>query len=286
MKVKFTKMHGLGNDFVLFDLIADTQLHNIPHLQWSTLAKKLCNRHFGIGADQILLLSKADNAGFSMQIFNADGSEIEMCGNGIRCLAKYIWDEGHSNAEMLSIKTLAGIIRPLKAGGLVIVDMGAPELDGRKIPVNMDGNIVDYPLEGNDMVFNITCVSMGNPHAVIFVDNVDSYPVESVGRSIETNKFFPKRTNVEFIEVLNRGEIKMRVWERGSGETLACGTGACASVVAAAHKRLTDRKVRVHLKGGDLDISWCDNNIVQMTGPAVTVFTGEIDIEILEFIDK
>ncbi|QWR78295.1 diaminopimelate epimerase [Candidatus Magnetomonas plexicatena] len=280
MKVKFTKMHGLGNDFVLFDLIQDKRLKDID---WPKLSKKLSDRHFGIGCDQILLLSKADGADFSMLIFNADGSEIEMCGNGIRCLAKYIWDTGLYYSEKLNIETLAGVIKPHKAGQLVMVDMGAPEFEGRKIPVNMDGRVVDYPLNVDGREFNITCVSMGNQHAVIFVDNVDSYPVEQVGSLIETNKFFPKRTNVEFIEVLNKDEIKMRVWERGAGETLACGTGACASVAAAAFKGLTDRKVLVHLRGGDLDIMWNEkNNRIYMTGPAVTVFTGEIDIETYE----
>jgi diaminopimelate epimerase len=282
MKVKFTKMHGLGNDFLLFDLIREGELQNIPRLQWSDLSKRLCDRRFGIGADQILLLSESDTADFSMRIFNADGSEVEMCGNGIRCLAKYIWDTGYTDAEFLSIKTLAGIIKPLKAGGLISVDMGVPEFEGRKIPVNMADEVIDHHLYVNDRLFIINCVSMGNPHAVIFVNDVDSYPVESDGRLIETNRFFPNKTNVEFIEVLNRGEIKMRVWERGAGETLACGTGACASVAAAFKIGLTDRKVMVHLKGGDLDILLKENDSVYMTGPAVTVFTGEVDIAIYE----
>ncbi|MBF0519269.1 MAG: diaminopimelate epimerase [Nitrospirae bacterium] len=281
MKVKFTKMHGLGNDFVLFDLINNKELMSITTLQWSDLSRKLCDRRFGIGADQMLLLSEADNVDFFMRIFNCDGSEIEMCGNGIRCFAKYVWDTGLSEKDTLSIETLAGIIKPKKAGIMVSVDMGMPEFEGRKIPVDMDGKVIDHQLDVDGKVFIINCVSMGNQHAVIFVDNVDSYPVEKYGSLIETNKFFPKRTNVEFIEVLNRDEIKMRVWERGAGETLACGTGACASVAAAVQKELTNRRMLVHLRGGELDITWDEvSGHISMTGPAVTVFTGEIDIEI------
>ncbi|MBF0464009.1 MAG: diaminopimelate epimerase [Nitrospirae bacterium] len=281
MKVKFTKMHGLGNDFVLFDLINNKELMSITALQWSDLSRKLCDRRFGIGADQMLLLSEADNTDFSMRIFNCDGSEIEMCGNGIRCFAKYVWDSGLSEKETLSIETLAGIIKPKKAGIMVSVDMGMPEFEGRKIPVDMDGKVIDHSLDVEGSVFTINCVSMGNQHAVIFVDNTESYPVERDGRLLETNKFFPKRTNVEFIQVLRRDEIKMRVWERGAGETLACGTGACASVAASAYKGLTDKKVLVHLRGGELDITWDEvSGHIFMTGPAVTVFTGEINIEI------
>jgi len=268
--MKFTKMHALGNDFILLDLRDQTRngLEDI--------AIRLCKRRFGIGADQMLVLRSADKADFSMLIFNADGSEVEMCGNGIRCLAKYIWDRGLSSKDVLEIETRAGIIRPEKAGGMVRVDMGRPVLDGREIPVELDGRVVDYPLEVLDRIFNVTCVSMGNPHAAIFVEDAEAFPVELYGPEIEHHPLFPRRTNVEFIQVLNRSEIKMRVWERGAGRTLACGTGASASVVASAIKGLTERNVTVHLEGGDLAIEWKDDDKVFMTGPATEVFEGDI----------
>ncbi|MEE9523692.1 MAG: diaminopimelate epimerase, partial [Thermodesulfovibrionales bacterium] len=213
-----------------------------------------------------------------MRIFNADGSEVEMCGNGIRCLAKYVWDKGYSDKETLEIDTPAGIITPRKSDNLVTVDMGKPILEARDIPVNLDGNIVDHPLKIGDREFKITCVSMGNPHAVIVVDNVDDFPVSYYGPLIETHDLFPERTNVEFIEITGPKEIRMRVWERGSGETLACGTGASAVAVASSVKKLTGREVTVHLPGGDLFLKWDGDDHVIMTGPAVTVFSGVIDL--------
>ncbi|MEW6584134.1 MAG: diaminopimelate epimerase [Nitrospirota bacterium] len=275
----FTKMHGLGNDFVVIDC-RTLHLDDLP-----ALATRLCDRRFGIGADQILLLGKSDIADFSMKIFNADGSEVEMCGNGIRCLAKYIWDRNLSAKKILEIDTLAGVIRPEKAGDLVRVDMGEPVFEPEKIPVNIRNSesgiqnpdkkmIVDYPLQIDDREFKVTCVSMGNPHAVIVVDNVSDFPVAYYGPKIEHHHIFPKRTNVEFINALNSSEIRMRVWERGSGETTACGTGASAAAVAAHLKKLVGRNVIVHLIGGDLVVDWAADNRIYMTGPAVEVFEG------------
>ncbi len=274
--MKFTKMHGLGNDFVLVDC-RDGEPSGL-----SILAERLCHRRFGIGADQLLLLCSSSVADFRMRIFNPDGSEVEMCGNGIRCLAKYIWDRRLSREEVIAVETPAGIIRPQKSDGLVRVDMGEPVFEPARIPLSMGQGsepVIDHPLKIEDREFRITCVSMGNPHAVIVVDNVENFPVAYFGSRIETHPLFPKRTNVEFIEIANQAEIVMRVWERGAGETMACGTGAAAVAVASSLKRLTGRAVTVHLSGGDLTIEWADDNHVYMTGPAVEVFTGEIDVD-------
>lgn len=280
MVINFTKMHGIGNDFILIDC------HNLElRTQNSgprTLAQRLCHRRFGIGADQVLLLYPSSIADFKMRIFNPDGSEVEMCGNGIRCLARYIWDRNLSQKDMLSIETISGIIRPERSGDMVRVDIGEPIFDPEKMPVRIVDSklIIDYPLQIKDREFRITCVSMGNPHAIIFVDKVDGFPVATFGPEIEENPIFPKKTNVEFVEVINRQEIKMRVWERGVGETMACGTGASASLVASSLKGVTDRKVTVHLPGGDLFIEWSEmDNHIYMTGPAVEVFSGKIKIQ-------
>jgi diaminopimelate epimerase len=294
MKINFTKMHGLGNDFILIDC-RQVKLNNLPEL-----SKKLCHRRFGVGADQMLLLFDSVRADFLMRIFNADGSEVEMCGNGIRCLAKYIWDRDLSGKKILRIETLVGIIRPEKAGEMVRVDMGEPVFQPEKIPVKISyqsavsgqqsnpplppfdkggcGGIIDYPLQIEDREFRVTCVSMGNPHAVIFIENLSHFPVTYFGPLIENHPTFPKKTNVEFIEVLNPTEIEMRVWERGSGETMACGTGASAAAVASNIKGLTEKNVVIHLLGGDLFIEWAGDNHVYMTGPAEEVFEGSIDI--------
>jgi diaminopimelate epimerase len=272
MNLKFTKMYGLGNDFILIDCL-DQKLGD-----WETkigdLSKRLCHRHFGIGADQVLLLYPSDIADFRMMIFNSDGSEVEMCGNGIRCFSKYIWDRGLSAKEILSVETAAGIMRPEQAGSMVRVDMGEPVLEGRMIPVNIDGPIKDLPLKVDDREFSITAVSMGNPHAVIFVDDVYSMDVKGYGPLIERHALFPNRINVEFIQVLDSETIRMRVWERGAGETMACGTGASAAAVASHIQGLTGRRVNVHLAGGELLIEWNEDNHVYMTGPAVEVFEG------------
>lgn len=284
MMIKFTKMHGLGNDFILIDRLQHS--FGLDRSTFGESAKKLCDRRFGVGADQILVLDRSETADFKMLIFNADGSEVEMCGNGIRCLAKYVWDRKLSGKDVLAIETLAGIIKPEKAGELVRVDMGEPIFEPEKIPVHLihplslvlhpSGGIVDYPLRIADKEFRITCVSMGNPHAVIVVDDVAKFPVTYYGPMIEAHPIFPRKSNVEFIEIISAKEIKMRVWERGAGETTACGTGACAAAVVSNLKGLTDGDITVHLIGGDLLIERASDNRVYMTGPAVEVFEGII----------
>ncbi|HMK55370.1 MAG TPA: diaminopimelate epimerase, partial [Dissulfurispiraceae bacterium] len=269
MKVPFTKMHGTGNDFIVIDC------RNFRLADPAAFSVKFCHRKFGVGADQMLLLYPSEIGDFAMKIFNADGSEVEMCGNGIRCFAKYVWDRNLSGKKVLEVETLAGMIRPEKSGNNVRVDMGEPILAPDKIPVAVysEAMAVDYPLIVEDRNFKLTFVSMGNPHAVIFLEEeVSGFAVDKYGPLIETHALFPKKTNVEFVNVKSRDELIMRVWERGSGETLACGTGACATAVAAMIKGLTEKHVIVKLLGGDLSIEWSENNRVYMTGPAVEVF--------------
>ncbi len=270
MNLEFTKMHGLGNDFILLDNL-DGRLRLTPNE-----VRFLCDRHFGIGGDGVIIASTSDRADLKMTIFNSDGSEAEMCGNGIRCFALYARDRGMVSGPELSVETLAGIIRPRIEGELVVVDMGEPVFDAEKIPVNLPGEVVDYPVVFNGRNVSITCVSMGNPHCVIFYPPGESLPVEELGPMIETDPLFPAKTNVEFIRVLGEREMDFQVWERGAGITLACGTGACAAVAAAARTGRTGREVLVHLPGGDLNIEWQENNRIYMTGPAVEVFRGEI----------
>jgi diaminopimelate epimerase len=271
-KLEFVKMHGLGNDFILIDCIKQ----DIPNPQ--DFAVKYCNRRFGIGADQLLLLYPSEIADFKMRIFNADGSEVEMCGNGIRCFAKYIWDRGFSKKEVLEVETLAGIIKPKKIGDLIQVDMGIPQFNPSLIPVDVEGEqAFDILLEVSGWHTKINCVSMGNPHAVIFLSvEPKDFAVNKYGPLIENHPIFPKRTNVEFAFVQNPREITMRVWERGAGETLACGTGACATAVTAIKKGFTEKKVTVHLLGGDLHVEWAEDGHVYMTGPAEEVFEGRL----------
>ena len=276
MNLRFTKMHGLGNDFVLIDCRDKAVSGQLSAI--SDISKRLCHRRFGVGADQVLLMYPSNIADFKMVIFNSDGSEVEMCGNGIRCFAKYVWDRKLSDKEVLSVETAAGIIRPERCGQMVKVDMGEPVLEGRLIPVNIDGLVKDFPLTIEEKVFKITAVSMGNPHAVIFVDDVDEFDVKRYGPRIENHGLFPRRTNVEFIQVLDAQRIRMRVWERGSGETMACGTGASAAGVAASLKGFTGRWINVVLAGGELLIEWNEDNHVYMTGPAVEVFEGSIEL--------
>ncbi|MBI3398030.1 MAG: diaminopimelate epimerase [Deltaproteobacteria bacterium] len=285
--MNFTKMHGLGNDFI----VIDCQKKKIKGL--SRLIKKLSHRQFGIGFDQALMLLPSKRADFRMDIYNADGGMVEMCGNGIRCFAKYIWDRNLSRKDVLEIETLAGIIKPQRAGNLIKVDMGVPILEAKDIPVNLSGKVIKYPLKIEKVEdfpnlqppasslspFEITCVSMGNPHCVIFVDDVTMFPVTRYGPIIENHSLFPKRTNVEFVEIVSKKELKMRVWERGSGETLACGTGACASAVAANLNKLADKIVIVNLLGGNLKIEWSEkDNHVYLTGPAAEVFEGVVEL--------
>lgn len=283
-------MHGLGNDFILIDcrnselgtknleVRTENSKLKTQNLELGALAERLCHRRFGIGADQILLLLNSEKADFRMRIFNADGSEVEMCGNGIRCFAQYIWDRGLSDKEVLAVETLAGIIRPEKSGDMVKVDMGEPILEGRLIPVNLDGMVKDFPLKIIDKEFTITCVSMGNPHAVIVLDDIDGFDLQKYGPVIEKHELFPNRINVEFIQVVDQATVRMRVWERGSGETMACGTGASAAAVAANLKGLAGKRVKIVLLGGELLIEWKEDNRVYMTGPAVTVFEGVVNL--------
>ncbi|MDL1872122.1 diaminopimelate epimerase [Deltaproteobacteria bacterium PRO3] len=273
MKLPFTKMHGLGNDFIVVNCLEE----NCPDL--AQYAAKLCDRRFGIGCDQMLVIRPSERADFKMDIYNNDGGQVEMCGNGIRCVAKYLVDHGATSKDELAIETLAGIIRPRLVGDLVEVDMGEPVLEGKDIPTTLEGKILNRPLAVDGHSFDITCVSMGNPHCVIFVDDVARAPVTTLGPLIERHPLFPKRTNVEFIQVLGPAELKMRVWERGAGETLACGTGACGALVAAVITGRAQREAVLHLKGGDLRIRWSEkNNRVYMTGPGEEVFTGSIEL--------
>ncbi|MFH0800277.1 MAG: diaminopimelate epimerase [Pseudomonadota bacterium] len=269
---QFVKMHGLGNDAILFDCLHHAAFQNPNHL-----ARKLCNRHTGIGADQLILLLKSGKCDFAMRIFNADGSEAEMCGNGIRCLARYIKDAGISSKKELNIATPAGprIVRHM--GKVMDVDMGEPIMKGKDIPVNLSGRIVNRPLKTEVKEFRITCLSMGNPHCVTFHEDLQAVPVERLGPLLENHSIFPKRVNVSFVNVISRSEIHMRVWERGAGETLACGTAACASAVASVLNGFTDRKMTVVPPGGKLEVEWSTkDNHVHMRGPAEMIFKGEI----------
>ena len=283
MKISFVKMHGLGNDFVLIDCL-NKSLGDSSFLSY--LAKRLCNRNFGIGADGLMLILSSSKADLRMRIFNSDGSEAQMCGNGIRCFAKYAYENKLVSKNKFKVETLAGIIIPeltISNNNIlgVKVNMGVPKLRRREIPMNGEDTttVVDETLKINpEQAFKITCVSMGNPHCIIFVNDVQSIPVNEIGPKIENHPLFLEKTNVEFIHILNRKEINFRVWERGVGETLACGTGACASLVASVLNNKSERQAIIHLTGGDLDIQWADNGHLYMTGPAELVFRGEMEI--------
>jgi len=270
MTISFTKMHGLGNDFVVIDQTSSV----IPEL--AKFSDRLLKRRLGVGGDQLLTVEKSKIADFRMRIFNPDGSEVEMCGNGMRCFYKYLLDKGLTEKKEITVETLAGIIKPSQHGELISVDMGEPEFEGDKIPLKHSGTALDFPLDVGEKTVNVHCVSMGNPHAVVFVDNLDDCQVHEIGSIIEKHSFFPNRTNIEFVKVISTKEIHMRVWERGAGETMACGTGACAAAVAHMRRCGTHDAVTVRLRGGELDIVW--NKHVIMTGPAVTVFEGKISI--------
>lgn len=277
--MKFTKMHGLGNDFVMVDGLQE----HLEEAALPDLARRVCDRNFGVGADGLILALPSETADFRMRLINADGSEAEHCGNGIRCTAKLLYDRGHTRAREITVETIGriNVLQLFAEGGKVHsvrVDMAEPIFARGRIPMAgpEDGEAVEEPLQVGDRELRFTCVSMGNPHAVTFIDqDPDAFPVRELGPLVENHAAFPRRTNVEFIQVLGPEELKMRVWERGAGETLACGTGACASVVAAARTGRAGRRAVVHLKGGDLRIEWGDDNHVYMTGPAVTVFEGE-----------
>ena len=274
--MKFTKMHGLGNDYVYVNCFEE----NIDDP--STLSKKVSDRHFGIGSDGLILICPSEVADFRMRMFNSDGSQAEMCGNGIRCVGKYVYDYGLTDQTEISVETLAGIkyLSLTVEEGKVIkvrVNMGQPILNPKQIPVRVDGDrAINVPIHVQGKEYTMTCVSMGNPHAIIFADRIKDMNLEIIGPKFENHSIFPKRTNTEFVEVLSRKEVNMRVWERGAGETLACGTGTCATVVACILNDKTDNQVLVHLLGGDLFIEWDrETNQIYMTGPATTVFDGE-----------
>jgi len=278
--MKFTKMQGIGNDYVYVDCFKEQVVN--PR----ETAIKVSDRHFGIGSDGLILIKPSKVADFFMEMYNADGSKAQMCGNGIRCVAKYVYDKGLTDKTAISVETLGGIkyLDLTVEGGevsFVKVNMGAPELLAAKIPVKTDGKqAVDVPLSVGGKTYRITCVSMGNPHCVTFFkEDVRELKLEEIGPDFENHPSFPERINTEFVNVMDKKNLLMRVWERGSGETLACGTGACATAVAAILNGLTEDEVTVHLLGGELKISWDKKeNLVYMQGPAVTVFEGEIHI--------
>ena len=277
--MKFTKMHGIGNDYVYVNCFEESVKNP------AEVSKFVSDRHFGIGSDGLILISPSAIADFRMNIYNADGSQAEMCGNGIRCVAKYVYDYGLTDKTDISVETLAGIkyLRLQVENGKVAsveVNMGAPILEPKEIPVTVEESpVVNVPVEVKGKIYHMTCVSMGNPHAIIFMNNVKDLDIAAIGPYFENHTVFPKRTNTEFVEVLDRNTVNMRVWERGSDETLACGTGACATTVACILNDKTENEVTVHLLGGDLKIRWDrEANQVYMTGPATVVFDGEITL--------
>ena len=278
-KFEFVKVQGTGNDFII---VNDLQ-NEFGGVDLSALAARVCNRNFGIGADGLILVQPSNTADYRMKIINPDGSEAEMCGNGIRCFAKYLFNREMAG-ELMTVETLAGIrtidvtIENNRAVGFT-VNMGQPHLNAEDIPITgCHGKVISHPLDVDGTQFDVTCVSMGNPHCIIFTDSVDAVPLEQVGPKIETHPSFPRKTNVEFVQILNRDEVKLRVWERGAGITLACGTGACATVVAGVLNGKLNRQATVHLPGGDLKIEWSETDEIYMTGPAEEVFTGRFHI--------
>ena len=274
--MRFTKMQGIGNDYVYLNGFSP-----LP-LDLSRLSRQISDRHFGVGSDGLVVIMPSETCDFRMRMFNPDGSEAEMCGNASRCIGKYVYDKGLTTKTDLTLETLVGVKHlTLDLNGNIVepvtVDMGEPILSSQDIPVALPMSyVVSYPLEIENISFDVTCVSMGNPHAVIFVDDMSRYDLHHIGALIEHYPLFPRRTNVEFVEILSPDSLKMRVWERGTGETMACGTGACASLVAAVLNGKSRRQATLHLQGGDLQIEWNEkDNHVYMTGDAVTVFEGE-----------
>ena len=275
--IRFTKMHGAGNDYIYINAI-DSCPANLPEL-----SNEMSDRHKGVGSDGVVLIMPSDKADFRMRMFNADGSEGEMCGNASRCVAKYVYDKGLTSKRKITLETLAGIkvleitkvvdekVREVK------VYMGEPSFAPENIPTKSNCEVIDIPISTSLGTLNLTAVGTGNPHGVVIMDSVSDLDIDSIGPEIQNNELFPRKANIEFVRIINRNEIEMRVYERGSGETMACGTGACASVVATSRLGLTDRRATVHLKGGDLQIHWAENNHVYMTGEAATVFEGEYE---------
>ena len=274
--MRFTKMHGIGNDYVYVNCFEE-RIDNPAEL-----AVKMSRYHYGVGSDGLILICPSDEADFEMKMYNADGSMSEMCGNGTRCVGKYVYDKGLTDKTTVRLMTGAGlkILRLNVQDGKVVavrVDMGAPAMRPDLVPVNLPGDMVmGCPLEVDGVTYDIHCVSMGNPHCIVFVDDPDHVDVEGVGKLLENHPIFPNRANIEFVQVVNRQHLRMRVWERGSGETLACGTGACASLVAAVMTGRADRKVVMDLLGGSLELEWAeDDGHVYQEGPAKIVFDGE-----------
>jgi diaminopimelate epimerase len=273
--MKFWKMHGLGNDYI----VIDNRDEEISDAEAPELARKLCERKFSVGADGLLLASNSASAAVKMRIFNADGSEAEMCGNGIRCFAKYCYENNVARKSELTVETLAGVKRTwltVENGSVksVRVDMGTPAVERSKIPMLGQSTSINENLQVNGETYKVTCLSVGNPHCVIFVDTLDDFPVQRIGPKIENHRLFPKKVNVEFVQVLGENEMKVRVWERGCGETLACGTGACAAVVAGNLLKKVGSKVHVHLLGGDLEVEYAEHLFLK--GPAEKVFEGKL----------
>ncbi len=279
MKMEFTKMQGLGNDYIYVNGFTQQILQE----QKSTLAKQLSDRHFGIGSDGLIFINPSEIADFEMEMYNADGSRSEMCGNGIRCVAKYVFDHHMTDRREFTIESMGAIkkIRIMNDGDVaenIRVDMGKPILSAKEIPVIAAKDpVVDVPVSAGGREFRMTCVSMGNPHAVIFEDP-DVIDLPKYGSLMECHDLFPNRTNVEFVRIIDRNNVRMRVWERGTGETFACGTGCCATAVACILNGYTDRDVTVHVLGGDLHILWDEDDHVYMTGPAVNVFDGTVEV--------
>ena len=277
--MKFTKMQGLGNDYVYVNGFTEETGDR------SELARKISDRHYGVGSDGLICINPSKVADFEMEMYNADGSRGEMCGNGIRCVGKYVYDYGLTDKTSISVETLGGI-KYLELNvvdgkvATVKVNMGSPILEPSKVPVIYEGeNVIDKPIEVDGITYNMTCVSMGNPHTVVYVDDVKGLDLEKIGPGFENHKVFPNRVNTEFVKVLDRHTAEMRVWERGSGETLACGTGACAVAVSSILNGLTDNTVNVKLLGGELLIEWDrEADVVYMTGAATTVFDGEWEV--------
>lgn len=280
--MKFTKMQGCGNDYVYINGAAE----KIPQEKKPEIVRFLSDRHFGIGGDGVIFINPSSEADFEMEMYNADGSRSEMCGNGIRCVAKYVYDKGLTHNKNISIVS-AGQIKYLELTVdeqdkvvLVKVNMGSPILEPEQIPVKVPGEqAVNVPITVQDREYRMSCVSMGNPHAVLFVEDTDGLDLAAVGPDFENHELFPRRTNTEFVQVLDRSHVKMRVWERGTGETLACGTGCCATAVACVLNGLTDEEIEVQVLGGKIYIQWDrEQNLVYMTGPAEIVFDGEMEL--------
>ena len=281
MKLSFVKMEGCGNDYVYVNGF----IERVPEEEKPALVRRLSDRHFGIGGDGVIFINPSEIAEFEMEMYNADGSRGEMCGNGIRCVAKFVYDEGLTDKKEITVESFGKIkyLTLFEENGEITsvrVNMGEPILEAAEIPVALDHSpVVDALIEVCGKEYRMTCVSMGNPHAVVFVEDTDAFPLEQIGPHFENHVLFPRRTNTEFVQIVNRSYVKMRVWERGSGETLACGTGCCATAVACVLNGLTDEKVTVEVLGGKLEIEWDrERNLVWMTGPATTVFRGEVEI--------